>query len=81
VIVDYPTTITVPVFPEGTWLFGDGGSLDLGTNITDSSLNEVNNRQAFMETFETTFFRGCESLAVDIPLGIDCICPPATTSA
>jgi hypothetical protein len=80
-IVDYPTTITVPVFPEGTWLFGDGGSLDLGTNITDSSLNEVNNRQAFMETFETTFFRGCESLAVDIPLGIDCICPPATTSA
>jgi hypothetical protein len=73
-LVDFPSTITVPVFPEGTWIFGDGGTLDLGTQITDSALNEVNDRQAFAETFEVTFFRGCESLAVDIPLGDGCIC-------
>jgi hypothetical protein len=76
----FPTDITVPVFPEGTWVFGDGGSLDLGTQITDSTLNEVNNRQAFAETFEVTFFRGCESLAVEIPLGDGCICLTESTA-
>lgn len=71
----FPDSIEVPVFPEGTWVFGDGGTLDLGTQITDSTLNATNDRQAFAETFEVTFFRGCESLNVTIPLGDGCICP------
>jgi hypothetical protein len=71
----FPDTIEVPVFPEGSWVFGDGGTLDLGTQITDSTLNATNDRQAFAETFEVTFFRGCESLNVTIPLGDGCICP------
>lgn len=71
----FPDSIEVPVFPEGSWVFGDGGTLDLGTQVTDSTLNATNDRQAFAETFEVTFFRGCESLNVTIPLGDGCICP------
>lgn len=75
VLETFPDSIEVPVFPEGTWVFGDGGTLDLGTQVTDSTLNATNDRQAFAETFEVTFFRGCESLNVEIPLGDGCICP------
>jgi hypothetical protein len=79
---DFPETIEVPVFPEGSWVFGDGGTLDLGTQVTDSTLNAVNDRQAFAETFEVTFFRGCESLNVEIPLGDGVIgCCPTDVSA
>jgi hypothetical protein len=79
VLETFPASIEVPVFPEGTWVFGDGGSLDLGTQVTDSTLNATNDRQAFAETFEVTFFRGCESLLVEIPLGDGCICPVTTS--
>lgn len=38
------------VYPEGTWLFLDGGSLDLGL-VRDSTLNSVNDYQVFYEEF------------------------------
>lgn len=66
---------TVYVYPEDAWMFLDGGTLDLGTQITDSSLNATNDRQAFAETFEKTAFRGCSSYAFELVTAIDCGCP------
>ena len=70
----YNTPFTVLTFPEGTFLFLDGGTLDLGTQITDSTLNATNDRQAFMETFEQVKGRGCEALATPVAVAADCIC-------
>lgn len=39
------------VFPEGTWAFLDGGTLDLGI-VRDSTLNAQNRFQTFTETWE-----------------------------
>jgi len=38
----------------------DGGTLDLGLEIRDSSLNALNNVEAFIEVFIGVFFRGLE---------------------
>jgi hypothetical protein len=63
------------VWPEGAFFHLDGGTLDLGTEIVDSTLVRQNNRMAFMETFERAVFRGGESLAVTVPVAELCICP------
>jgi hypothetical protein len=65
---------TVYVYPEDAWFFLDGGTLDLGTEITDSALNAVNNRQAFAETFEKTAFRGCSSYFFELAYERACGC-------
>lgn len=39
------------IFPEGTWLFLDGGQLDLGI-VRDSTLNATNKFQTFFESWE-----------------------------
>lgn len=70
----YNTPFNVLTFPEGTFLFLDGGTLDLGTQIVDSTLNATNNRQAFMETFEQVVGRGCEALVTPVAIAADCIC-------
>jgi hypothetical protein len=75
-LLDYPGASTqVIVYPEGTFMFLDGGTLDLGTEITDSTLNKTNDRQAFVETFEKAVKRGCESLAITVPIAEACQCP------
>lgn len=75
-LLDFPGgDVQYLLYPVGSWMFLDGGTLDLGTQITDSTLNATNDRQAFMETFEQAVFRGCESLAVTVNVGEDCICP------
>lgn len=56
----YPDTVSTLLYPTGTWLFLDGGSLDLGM-VRDSTLNAVNDFQLFSETFEGTHFHGVES--------------------
>lgn len=66
---------TMYVAPADAFLFLDGGTLDLGTNITDSQLNATNDRQAFAETFEKLCFRGCSSYAVPVAIGTGCGCP------
>jgi hypothetical protein len=71
---NYPSTATTVLYPVGTYLFLDGGTLDLGIEITDSSLNETNDRQAFVETFEQATFRGCEALELVLPIEDDCSC-------
>jgi hypothetical protein len=70
----YNTPFNVLTFPEGTFLFLDGGTLDLGTSISDSTLNATNDRQAFMETFEQVIGRGCEALLTPVAVAPDCIC-------
>jgi hypothetical protein len=69
--------VDVVLYPNGTWLTLDGGTYDLGTNIADSTLNAVNDRQAFLETFEGVVQRGCESLSIAVPLDAPCICGAA----
>lgn len=75
-----PTTVgtlpnaTVYVYPEDAFFFLDGGTLDLGTEITDSRLNAQNNRQAFAETFEKVTFRGCSSYRFDLTYERQCGC-------
>lgn len=74
-LLDFPGgDVDIVVYPEGTWLGLDGGTLDLGTEIHDSTLNSTNDRQAFIETFEQVVMRGCESLSGAITVDEDCIC-------
>ena len=65
----WPTSVEWALFPEGTWLFLDGGSLDLGV-VRDSTLVRVNDYMQFSETFEATANIGCESMwitsAIDV---------------
>lgn len=69
-----PASTTVYVYPEDAWFFLDGGTLDLGTSITDSSLNATNDRQAFAETFEKVAFRGCSSYFFELNTALLCGC-------
>src|SRR6478609_10591623 len=57
----WPTSVEWALFPEGTWLFLDGGNLDLGV-VRDSTLVRVNDYMQFSETFEATANIGCESM-------------------
>jgi hypothetical protein len=62
-MLKYPTTVEWFLFPEGTWLFLDGGSLDLGL-VRDSTLNSTNDYTLFAETFESAARVGTQSLKV-----------------
>ena len=66
-LLPWPATTTVLLYPEGTWTFLDGGSLDLGL-VRDSILNRTNDLQMFSETFENVIFVGHESLALTLKL-------------
>lgn len=57
----YPDTVRVILYPEGTFLFLDGGELDLGV-VRDSELNSTNDFQTFVESFEAVHKIGAESL-------------------
>jgi hypothetical protein len=56
----WPTTIEFGLWAEGTWLYLDGGTLDLGV-IRDSSLVATNQYKEFVETFEGLAKIGCDS--------------------
>jgi hypothetical protein len=73
---DWPGgTTDLLVYPEGTFFYLDGGTLDLGTEIVDSTLIQTNDRQAFMETFQKAVFRGGEALKVTVTVDEVCGCP------
>lgn len=57
------TTFDWFLFSEGTWLFLDGGSLDIGI-VRDSALVGTNDYRMFVETFEGVAKIGIESLKV-----------------
>jgi len=56
----WPTDVRTYLAPAGSWLFLDGGTLDLGI-VRDSTLNSTNDVQVFAETFEGAHFHGIES--------------------
>jgi hypothetical protein len=60
-VPDFPTPVSTVLFREGDWTYLDGGTLDLGV-VRDSTLNGLNRFQTFSESFETTAFRGIESI-------------------
>ena len=71
---EVPTDAGVYIQPEDAFVFLDGGTLDLGTDIHDSMLNATNDRQAFAESFERTCFRGCSAYYFEIPVHSGCGC-------
>ena len=72
-LLTFPGTIVWYIFPEGSYLFLDGGELELGI-VRDSVLNATNDFQIFGETFENIAYVGVESLAVT-----STICPAGST--
>jgi hypothetical protein len=74
VLTKWPAAIEAFLFPEGAFLFLDGGSLDLGL-IRDSTLTATNDLMFFSETFEGCHFQGPESLMLTITT-----CPDGTVS-
>jgi hypothetical protein len=69
-LLEFPDQITWYLFAEGTFLFLDGGTLDLGI-IRDSSLVGTNDYKMFIETFENVAKVGIESLAITTSLSIN----------
>ena len=60
---EFANTFEWYLFSEGTFLFLDGGTLDIGV-VRDSGLVSTNDYKMFIETFEGVAFVGIESLAV-----------------
>ena len=58
---EFPATAEIALFAEGTWLFLDGGTLDLGV-VRDSTLVGTNSYKTFVETFENVAKVGHDSL-------------------
>ena len=72
-LLTFPDTIVWYLFPEGAFLYLDGGELELGI-VRDSVLNSTNDFQIFGETFENVAFVGCEAIHVT-----STICPSGQT--
>ena len=71
----WPSTVVSYLYPEGSWLFLDGGQLDLGI-VRDSTLNSTNDFQVFAETIEGAHFHGVESLRITSD-----VCPSGAAGA
>ena len=69
-LLEFPDSFVWYMFAEGTFLFLDGGSLDLGI-IRDSSLVGTNDYKMFVETFEGLAKVGIESLKVTQTVNIN----------
>jgi hypothetical protein len=68
-LLAFPTTVIWYLFSEGTFLFLDAGTLDLGL-VRDSTLNGTNDYKIFLETFEGVAKVGVESLRVTSTLAL-----------
>jgi chemotaxis protein histidine kinase CheA len=67
---EFADTFVWYIFAEGTFLFLDGGTLDLGI-IRDSTLVGTNDYKMFVETFEGVAKVGVESLKVTSTININ----------
>ena len=67
---EFADTFTWYMFAEGTFLFLDGGTLDLGV-IRDSTLVGTNDYKMFVETFEGVAKVGVESLVVTSTISVN----------
>lgn len=74
-LLAFPTDVQWALYPEGSWLHLDSGSLDLGI-VRDSTLNSTNDFQIFAETWEQAALIGVESLWIT-----STVCPNGTVSA
>lgn len=68
-LLGFPADVIWYLFSEGTFLFLDGGTLDLGL-VRDSTLNGTNDYKVFVETFEGVAKVGVEALRVTSALAI-----------
>ena len=69
-LLEFPDQFVWYLFSEGTFLFLDGGTLDLGI-IRDSSLVNTNDYKMFIETFEGVAFVGVESLKITTSISVN----------
>lgn len=69
-LLEFPDSFVWYIFAEGTFLFLDGGTLDLGI-IRDSSLVGTNDYKMFIETFENVAKVGIESLKVTSTISVN----------
>lgn len=76
-LIGWPSTVITYLFVEGSWLFLDGGQLDLGI-IRDSTLVGTNDFRMFAETFEATHFHGTPDTSERIVMDL---CPDGGRSA
>jgi hypothetical protein len=67
---EFPDTFIWYMFSEGTFLFLDGGTMDLGI-IRDSTLVGTNDYKMFVETFENIAKVGIESLQVTSTINVN----------
>jgi hypothetical protein len=67
---EFTDTFVWYLFAEGTFLFLDGGTLDLGI-IRDSTLVGTNDYKMFVETFEGVAKVGVESLKVTSTISVN----------
>jgi len=67
---EFPDTFIWYLFAEGTFLFLDGGTMDLGI-IRDSTLVGTNDYKMFVETFENVANVGVESLKVTSTINVN----------
>lgn len=74
-ILEFPDTVKWFLYPEGSWLYLDGGVLELGI-VRDSTLNTTNDYTIFGETFESAAGVGVESLEITTTL-----CPNGAVAA
>lgn len=72
---DFPEDVQWAIYPEGTFVHLDGGSLDLGV-VRDSTLNATNDLETFGETFENVALVGPKALWVT-----STVCANGTSSA
>lgn len=64
-LLSWPGSVETILYPEGTYLFLDGGTLDLGV-VRDSTLNVTNDFQLFAESFESVAFIGPEAYCMTL---------------
>jgi hypothetical protein len=69
-LLEFADSFTWYLFAEGTFLFLDGGTLDLGI-IRDSSLVGTNDYKMFVETFEGIAKVGVEGLAITSTINVN----------
>ena len=69
-MTDFPDSFDWYMFAEGTFLFLDGGTLDLGI-IRDSTLVGTNDYKMFVETFEGIAKVGIESIKVTSTINVN----------
>ena len=67
---EFPDTFVWYMFAEGSFLFLDGGTMDLGI-IRDSTLVGTNDYKMFVETFENVAKVGVESLKITSTISVN----------